>query len=59
MNKITVELSNGTLLTGNTLEDLIPEINYLIEWNDEVKIVKITKWTGENTGTGFNPQFTL
>lgn len=59
MNKITVELNNGTLLTGNTLEDLIPEINYLIEWNDEVKIVKITKWTGENTGTGFNPQFTL
>lgn len=59
MNKITVELSNGTLLTGNTLEDLIPKINYLIEWNDEVKIVNITKWTGENTATGFNPQFTL
>lgn len=59
MKKITVELSNGSVLMANTLEELIPEINYLIDWNNEIKIVNITKWTSENTATGFNPQFTL
>jgi len=51
MKSFSVELSNGSVLSAPTLERIITEINDLLKWNDEIKILKITKWTGSNTST--------
>jgi hypothetical protein len=51
MKSFSVELSNGSVLSGPKLEDVIAEVNYLLDWDKEIKILKITKWTGSNTST--------
>ncbi len=51
MKSFSVELSNGSVLSGPTLELIIPQVYDLLMWHKEIKIVKITRWTGSNTST--------
>jgi hypothetical protein len=56
MKKITVELSNGAVISGYSLDEMLLDLNAIIETfkkiNDkEIYVVSITKWNGENTST--------
>jgi hypothetical protein len=51
MKSFSVELNNGSVFTGKTLEEVIAKVNYWLDWDNRLKISKITKWTGSNTST--------
>jgi hypothetical protein len=51
MKSFSIELNNGSVFTGLTLEQVIAKVNYWLDWDKRLKIVKITKWTGSDTST--------